>query len=99
MKFKLSILLLSGALIIFILNGCNTKEITAKEGFIEVDGGKIWYRINGGGNKTPILLLHGGPGSSSYGLDPLKELSKDRPVIFYDQLQQCVITTSATTES
>ena len=86
MKFKLTILLLLGALLIFILNGCNTKEITAKEGFIEVDGGKIWYRINGGGNKTPILLLHGGPGSSSYGLDPLKELSKDRPVIFYDQL-------------
>jgi proline iminopeptidase len=30
--------------------------------------------------------LHGGPGSSSYYLEPLKELSKDRPVIFIDQL-------------
>lgn len=85
MKFNLSLLLLS-CMSIFILIGCQTKELKPGEGYIEVTGGKIWYRINGGGNKTPILLLHGGPGSSSYYLDPLKELSKDRPVIFIDQL-------------
>jgi proline iminopeptidase len=33
-----------------------------------------------------VLLLHGGPGSSSFNLEPLKELSQDRPVIFLDQL-------------
>jgi proline iminopeptidase len=73
-------------ILLFILSSCKTKEHTPREGYVEVTGGKIWYRINGEGNKTPILLLHGGPGSSSYYLDPLKELSKDRPVIFIDQL-------------
>lgn len=86
MKFKLFLLLASTTLSFFLLNSCKTKEHTPREGYIEVTGGKIWYRINGEGNKTPILLLHGGPGSSSYYLDPLKELSKERPVIFIDQL-------------
>ena len=32
------------------------------EGFIPVSGGRVYYRIKGGGDKTPILVLHGGPG-------------------------------------
>jgi proline iminopeptidase len=67
------------------MNAC-TNSAPPKEGFIEVKGGKIWYRIDGEGDKTPVLLLHGGPGSSSFYLEPLKELSQDRPVIFLDQL-------------
>jgi proline iminopeptidase len=86
MKLKLSLFLLSVTLFLFTLEGCQTKELRPGEGYIDVTGGKVWYRIYGEGNKTPILLLHGGPGSSSYGLTPLKALSKDRPVIFYDQL-------------
>jgi proline iminopeptidase len=86
MTLKLSMLFLSGTLLIFMLNGCKSKGLTPQEGYIEVTGGKVWYRIYGEGNKTPMLILHGGPGSSSYGLTPLKVLSKDRPVIFYDQL-------------
>lgn len=73
-------------LLVIILDGCNTKKITLNEGFIEVSGGKVWYRIYGEGNKSPLLALHGGPGSSSYGLEPLKALSQDRPVILIDQL-------------
>jgi proline iminopeptidase len=69
-----------------LLVGCEPQTLTSGEGYIEVTGGKIWYRIYGSGNKPPILLLHGGPGSSSYYLEPLKVLSKDRPVIFIDQL-------------
>ncbi|MEP7197420.1 MAG: proline iminopeptidase-family hydrolase [Saprospiraceae bacterium] len=57
-----------------------------QEGFIKVDGGKIWYRIVGEGDKTPILVLHGGPDVPSYYLKPLDALSKDRSVIYYDQL-------------
>jgi proline iminopeptidase len=68
-----------------MMNACTTST-PPKEGFIEVEGGKIWYRIDGEGDKTPMLLLHGGPGSSSFNLEPLKELSQDRPVIFLDQL-------------
>jgi len=66
---------------------CNPENnLSPREGFIQVKGGKVWYRITGTGNKMPVLLLHGGPGVPSYYLDPLKELGKDRPVIFLDQL-------------
>jgi proline iminopeptidase len=76
---------LLGLFTLFLMNAC-TNPAPLKEGFIEVKGGKIWYRIDGEGDKTPVLLLHGGPGSSSFYLEPLKELSQDRPVIFLDQL-------------
>lgn len=56
------------------------------EGFIQVKGGKIWYRIVGSGKGTPLLVLHGGPGVPSYYLKPLAALGDERPVIFYDQL-------------
>ncbi|NHM30653.1 proline iminopeptidase-family hydrolase [Bacillus sp. C11] len=58
-----------------------------EEGFVNVTGGKIWYELhNKDASGTPVIVLHGGPGSSSYSLQGLKELSKDRPVILYDQL-------------
>lgn len=57
------------------------------EGFVQVEGGKIWYQIFGEGEKTPLLIMHGGPGSRSCAMMPgYKLLSEDRPVIFYDQL-------------
>jgi proline iminopeptidase len=57
------------------------------EGFIQVEGGKVWYHIEGADKPgTPLLLLHGGPGSTSFGLKPLEALAVDRPVIRYDQL-------------
>ena len=40
----------------------------------------------GNGEKTPIIVLHGGPGSPSYYLKPLDALGKERKIIFYDQL-------------
>ena len=67
--------------------GCESKtKLIPGEGYTEVKGGKIWYRIVGESDKTPLILVHGGPGFPSYYLNPLKELGKDRPVIFYDQL-------------
>ena len=67
--------------------GCqNPKLLEPKEGFLTVEGGKIWYEVYGSGNKTPILVLHGGPGYPSYYLNPLKSLAKDRSVILFDQL-------------
>jgi proline iminopeptidase len=64
---------------------CTTHE-RADEGFIAVEGGRIWYHRVGTGSGTPLLLLHGGPGRCSYYLKPLLALSVDRPVIIYDQL-------------
>lgn len=60
-----------------------------KEGYVSVPGGKIWYQIyttKESQNNTPIILLHGGPGVPHNYLLNLSELSKQRPVIFYDQL-------------
>jgi len=59
----------------------------AKEGMVDVPGGKVWYKIVGAGAKgNPVLTLHGGPGVPHDYLEPLEDLSNDRPVIFYDQL-------------
>ena len=72
-------------LLIFI-SGCQENRIPY-EGFIDVEGGKIWYKIIGADKKkTPLLLVHGGPGTPSYYLSPLEKLASDRPVVFYDQL-------------
>ena len=60
--------------------------MSSRNGYIDVEGGRIWYRICGSGNEIPVMLLHGGPGAPSYYLNPLEEVSKDRPVVFYDQL-------------
>lgn len=82
-RFQFLLILVS---LCFIFQNSIASAPIIKEGFINVKGGKVWYRINGNGNKTPLLLLHGGPGSSSFYLDGLTELSNDRPIIFIDQL-------------
>lgn len=56
------------------------------EGFVTVPGGKVWYRIMGNGDRTPLLLLHGGPGGRSCAFSVLSGLATDRQVIMYDQL-------------
>lgn len=57
-----------------------------REGFVEVPGGKVWYRVVGSGSRIPLLTLHGGPGFPSDYLDRLRQLADERPVVFYDQL-------------
>jgi len=56
------------------------------EGFIGVPGGRIWYTRMGDGPGTPLVVIHGGPGGTSYGLKPWAALGGERPVIRYDQL-------------
>ena len=56
------------------------------EARLAVDGGRIWYRLVGSGNATPVILLHGGPGYSSFYMRSLEGLSADRRVVRYDQL-------------
>jgi proline-specific peptidase len=57
-----------------------------REGFVSVEGGRVWYEVVGSGDAIPLLTLHGGPGYPHDYLEPLEELSSDRPVVFYDQL-------------
>ena len=56
------------------------------EGHISVPGGRIWYRVVGHGPKTPLLIVHGCCGVGSYYLAPLARIGDERPVIFYDQI-------------
>lgn len=60
----------------------------AVEGRIDVTGGEIWYGLCGdrSGTKTPLIIIHGGPGMSHDYLYPLRRLADDRAVVFYDQL-------------
>jgi proline iminopeptidase len=73
-----------------LATGCgrsdNSRSMSPGEGFIDVPGGKVWYRITGSGTGTPLLALHGGPGFPSDYLTPLTKLADERPVILYDQL-------------
>ena len=61
-----------------------------QEGYIPVDGYRVWYRIVGGGGtheQLPLLILHGGPGAPHDYLENLEALASDtRRVVFYDQL-------------
>jgi proline iminopeptidase len=56
------------------------------EGYIQVDGGRVWYEIRGSGDAIPLLGLHGGPGFCHDYLEGLWDLADERPLILYDQL-------------
>ena len=80
---KLRLLLL--VLLITTLN--SYAQLKPHEGYVQVKGGRIWYKIIGTGTGTPLLILHGGPGSRSCGdITGYSALGTDRPVILYDQL-------------
>lgn len=74
----------------FITIGCemyDTNNFPDTEGFINVTGGKVWYKIFGAEKAgTPLLVVHGGPGASYDYLETLQALSDERPVVFYDQM-------------
>lgn len=87
MKKKWILRLVLFGLASVLVMGCQPKtKLSSGEGYIDVTGGKVWYKIVGSGTETPLVLLHGGPGYPSYYLNPLAELSKNRPIIFLDQL-------------
>jgi proline iminopeptidase/L-proline amide hydrolase len=56
--------------------------------FVPVPGGRVYVRINGdlAGPRPPIVLLHGGPGSSHWYFLNATAMAGERAVILYDQL-------------
>lgn len=86
MKTFINRSLLFSVLLLVYFTGCQSQSLSPKEGYINVTGGKVWYKIVGSGDKTPLVLLHGGPGVPRYYLNPMASLADDRPVIFIDQL-------------
>jgi proline iminopeptidase len=86
MHFAKIALLTAGIATVFALFACQTHHLTPSEGYVNVTGGRVWYRIVGSGSRTPLLVVNGGPGNSSHYVKPLSALADERPVIFYDQL-------------
>lgn len=70
---------------LFLLAAC-AQPLPPPEGFIAVEGGRIWYERMGEGPGTPLIVIHGGPGSASWSLKVWRALGEERPVYRYDQL-------------
>jgi proline iminopeptidase len=83
-----SLVALAATLLALALSGCAkpAPRLARGEGMLPVDGGRIWYRVSGAGDGVPLVLLHGGPGFSSYYLKAYEDLGDERPVVRYDQL-------------
>jgi L-proline amide hydrolase len=62
--------------------------MSAREGYVDFRGYRTWYRFVGDLNSpvTPLLALHGGPGSTHNYFGPLEGLASERPVVLYDQI-------------
>jgi proline-specific peptidase len=58
------------------------------EGYVDFRGYRTWYRVAGelGSGATPVLALHGGPGSTHHYFAPLEGLVAERSVVLYDQI-------------
>jgi proline-specific peptidase len=61
---------------------------SVSEGYVDFRGYRTWYRVAGelGPGATPLLALHGGPGSTHHYFAPLDGLAAERPVVVYDQI-------------
>ena len=70
---------------ISFLTGCSHQAThPTKSGYLDFDQGKIYYETYGKGE--PIIVLHGGPGSShNYLLPQMLKLAEHNQVTFYDQ--------------
>ena len=66
------------------LGGLLTAAVDGRGGKVGVTGGRIWYRIVGGGEAVPLVTVHGGPGGTHEYLEPFEALADDRPVVSYD---------------
>jgi len=82
---------LAVALLTLVATACATADepnprLVPGEYTLAVPGGNIWYKVSGSGTGTPVILVHGGPGFSSFYLKSLEALGDDRVVIRYDQL-------------
>ena len=69
-----------------LIAGCGSAPLPPEEGFVQVEGGRIFYDRMGDGPGIPLIVVHGGPGSTSFGLKPWAALGAERPVYRYDQL-------------
>ena len=61
------------------------------DGVLDWDAGWTWYRPVGDihtAGKTPLVILHGGPGAAHDYVEPIADLARvaERPCVLYDQI-------------
>ena len=64
-------------------------ELEEKELFIDFKDFKTYVKIvNPNGKNPPLIILHGGPGSTHNSLELIKPIAalSDRPLVYYDQI-------------
>ena len=66
------------------------KGVKNRTGYMQWEHGRTWFRVIGDlrSKQTPIVVMHGGPGSTHNSVIPMAKLLADsgRPVILYDQI-------------
>lgn len=69
------------------LLACAARQPLPDDGFVDVPGGRVAFRVIGGGNGVPVLMIHGGPGATgcSY-VSTVDGIASSRAVVVYDQL-------------
>jgi proline iminopeptidase len=68
------------------LAACTSHELP-DEGFVDVPGGRVAFRVVGKGDGVPVLMIHGGPGGTSCTYPSTTGgIAASRPVVMYDQL-------------
>lgn len=73
--------------IFWLLNACAQPfMLTPGISKMNIEGDSIWYHVIGDGKSTPILMLHGGPGGTSYSMYALSPLADDHTLIVFDQV-------------
>ena len=75
------------AIVLLALTGCAHTDPLPDDGFVAVPGGRVAFRVTGKAGGVPVLMIHGGPGSTGCSYpDTLKGIAASRPVVTYDQL-------------
>jgi len=69
------------------LLACAAHRPLPDDGFVEAPGGRVAFRVIGGGDAVPVLLIHGGPGATSCSyVATVGGIASSRAVVVYDQL-------------
>ncbi len=75
------------AIVLLALTGCAHTDPLPDDGFVTVPGGRVAFRVTGKAGGVPVLMIHGGPGSTSCSYpDAMQGIAASRPVVTYDQL-------------
>jgi proline iminopeptidase len=70
-----------------LIAGCSTAPPLPEDGFVQVPGGRVAFRVIGTGAGIPVLPIHGGPGGTGCEFaDTFGTVAASRPVVMYDQL-------------